>query len=409
MNHMNSKTVIVLGVAAAVAIAIAAGITLSRKPVAQTAQAASEVLPGLADHVNDVTRISLSGPGQKPIATLEKSDTRWTLKEKGGYPADTGKVREYLLKLSQARLSEPKTTNEQRYAGIGVGDIADADAKGMLVVLDGLPQPAQLIVGIMNPRSDATYVRRAGDKQSWLARGSLVPDKTAANWLDKRVADIPATRVREVVWSRPDGKPVRLFKSQPSDTNYALAELPKGRELAADFATNTQATVLAGLNFDDVVAAAEAPPPADGKVYRATFTSFDGLVVDVTGWKKDEKFHAQFAARKDAVLFDASVAAAQAKARSEWEAQQAAQPAAPDNAARPAAATPPLAVADPAKDKAQRGADIDAEVATLSQRFAGWTFVLPQHKAANLEKSSDEFLKPLADTKSEARKPAAAK
>lgn len=409
MNHMNSKTVIRLGVAAAVAIAIAAGISLSRKPVAQTAQAAGEVLPGLAESINDVTRVSLSGPGQKPIATLEKGDARWTVKEKGGYPADAGKVREFLLKLSQARLVQPKTTNEQRYAEIGVGDIAAADAKGVLVVLDGLPQPAQLIVGIMNPRSDATYVRRVSDKQSWLAKGSLVPDKTAAHWLDKRVTDIPATRVREVVWSRPDGKPVRLFKSEPTDTTYALAELPKGRELASDFATNTQATVLAGLNFDDVAAAAEASPPADGKVYRARFASFDGVVVDVTGWKTDEKFYAQLAARKDAALFDASIAAAQAKAKSEWEAQQAAQSVAPGDAAKPAPATPPLAVADPAKDKAQRSAAVDAEVATLSQRFAGWTFVLPQHKAANFEKSSDEFLKPLADKKSDPRKSAAAK
>lgn len=408
MNHMNSKTVIGLGVAAAVAIAIAAGVSLSRKPVAQSAQAAGEVLPGLADRVNDVTRISLSGPGQKPIATLEKGDARWTLKEKGGYPADAGKVREFLLKLSQARLSEPKTTNEQRYAEIGVGDIAAADAKGVLVVLDGLPQPAQLIVGIMNPRSDATYVRRTGDKQSWLAKGSLVPDKTAANWLDKSVADIPAARVREVVWSRPDSKPARLFKNQSTDTHYVLAELPKGRELASEFATNTQATVLAGLNFDDVIVAAEAAPPADGKVYRATFTSFDGVVVDVTGWKKDEKFYAQLAARKDAALFDASVAAAQTKAKSEWETQQSAPPAASDEAAKPAAATPPLAVADPAKDKAQRSAAVDAEVATLSQHFAGWTFVLPQYKAANLEKSSDEFLKPLADKKPDAKKPVTA-
>jgi len=408
MNHMNSKTVIGLGVAAVVAIAIAAGISLSRKPVAQTAQAAGEVLPGLADHVNDVTRISLTGPGQKPIATLEKVDARWTLKEKGGYAADAGKVREFLLKLSQARVTEAKTTNEQRYADIGVSDIASADAKGVLVALDGLPQPAQLIVGIMNPRSDATYVRRAGDKQSWLAKGSLVPDKNAANWLDKSVADIPAARVREVVWSRPDGKSARIVKNRPSDTNYLLADLPKGRELASEFAMNTQATVLAGLNFDDVIAAAEAPPPADGKVYRATFTSFDGVVVDVTGWKKDDKFFAQFAAHKDAALFDASVAAAQAKAKADWEAQQASQPAAADGAVKPTA-TPPLAVADPAKDKTQRSAEVDAEVATLSRRFAGWTFVLPQYKAANLEKSSDEFLKPLTDKKAEAKKPAAAK
>uniref|UniRef100_UPI0021484B29 DUF4340 domain-containing protein n=1 Tax=Tahibacter caeni TaxID=1453545 RepID=UPI0021484B29 len=390
-------------IAAAAAIAIAAGISLSRKPVADAAHGAGEALPGLAEHVNDVTRFSLTGPGQKLLATLEKGEQGWSLKEKGGYRADAGKVREFLLRLSQSRLLEQKTANEQRYSDIGVTDIGASDAKGLLVALDGLPQPAQLIVGIMNPRGDATYVRRAGEKQSWLAKGNLIPDKTAANWLDKRIVDLPAMRVREVAWSRPDGKAARVFKAQPGDTNYALADLPRGRELSSEFAANTQATTLAGLNFDDVFAAADAPAPADGKVYRATFASFDGVVVALTGWKKDEKFHAQFQARRDEAAFEAGLSAAQAKAKADWDAQQAAATA---DSAKPAAA-PPLAVADPAKDRSERSAAVDAEVAELGRRFAGWTFVLPAYKAASFDKTADEFLKPLDDKKADAKKPAA--
>ena len=130
MNHMNSKTVLGLGVAAAVALIAAVAINSSRKPHIEGAQALSYALPELTDHLNDVKSLGLTGPGQQPIATLEKGSTGWTLKEKGGYRADAGKVREYLLKLSQARLIEQKTANEQRYAELGVSDIGAADAKG---------------------------------------------------------------------------------------------------------------------------------------------------------------------------------------------------------------------------------------------------------------------------------------
>lgn len=390
MNHMNSKTVIGLGVAAAIAIGIAAAISVSRKPVAETAQRAGEVLPGLSERINDVKRISLTGPGQKLLVTLDRTDQGWTLAEKGGYRADAGKVREYLLKLSQAQLTEQKTANEQRYAEIGVTDISAADAKGVLVALEGLPQPAQLIVGIVNARGDSTYVRRAGEKQSWLAKGGLIPDKTAANWLDKRIVDLPATRVREVAWTQPDGKSVRVVKDKASDTNYRLADMPKGREPASEFAANSQATTLAGLNFDDVLPAAEAAPPADGKVYRATFAGYDGIVVEMTGWKKNDAFQARFTVRKDEAAFEASVAAA--------------SPAPDANAGGSAATDSAKENVDPAKDKADRAARLDAEIAELAKRFDGWTFVLPAYKAANFDKGVEEFLKPLPEKTAGAKK-----
>jgi hypothetical protein len=99
---------------------------------------------------------------------------------------------------------------------------------------------------------------------------------------------------------------------------------------------------------------------------------------------------------------DAAVSAAQAKAKADWDAQQAAGGVAAGFAASPPAA----AVADPAKDKAERSAAVDAEVAELSRRFSGWTFVLPAYKAASFDKTTDDFLKPLDGKKTEAKKPA---
>lgn len=390
MNHVNNKTVIGLAVAAGIAVIAAIALGTARQPEAPEAKAATAALPELDDHLNDIRSLSFTGPGQKLIATVEKGEGGWSVREKGGYRADAGKVREYLLKLAQSRLLEAKTANEQRYGELGVGDIGAADAKGVLLAIDGLGKPVQLILGNVNVRGDATYVRRAGDKQSWLAKGNLLPDKTAANWLDRSIVDIPATRVREVLIERPNAKPLRVAKQQSADTNFVIAELPKGREASSEFAANSLGTTLAGLNFDDVQPAAQAAAPA--QTYHSRFVTFDGLVVDVTGWKAEDKFYAQFKASKDAVLADSGIAAAQARAKAEWDAQQAAAGA----DAKPAA---PLAVTDAAKDKAERLAALDAEVAQINQRVGGWTYQLPQYKFVNLEKSVDEFLKPLDEKK----------
>jgi hypothetical protein len=209
--------------------------------------------------------------------------------------------------------------------------------------------------------------------------------------------------VREFSLHKPDAKPLRGFKQQAADTNYQVADLPKGRELSSEFAANTLGTTLAGLNFEDVFPAAQNPPPAD-KLFRARYTTFDGVVVDVTAWKKDEtKFFAQFRAEKDAAAAEAAVAAAQAQAKADHDAQQAAATEAKDATAKPAA-TPPLALSDPAKDKADRLAAVDAEVAQLARRFDGWTFALPQHKFANMDKTVDELLKPVEEKKAATKK-----
>ena len=74
----------------------------------------------------------------------------------------------------------------------------------------------------------------------------------------------------------------------------------------------------------------------------------------------------------------------------------------------------PLAETDPAKDRQNRLADLDKQVAELNARFDGWTFVLPAYKYANFTKPIADLLKPVEakpDAKSDPKKgmPKAAK
>jgi hypothetical protein len=407
---MNQKTLIGLAVAALVAIVIAFAVNRANQPRSEGAGEEKSVylVPSLTDHVNDVDKVVITGAESKPIATMTRGANGWSMAEKNGFAADTGKLREFLLKLADAKLVEQKTSSKDKYATLGVEDVADKDAKSVEVEIGGLAKPVKLIIGNANPHG-GTFVRRAGEAESWLASGSLGVDKKAENWLRKDLADVAPTRISSVDITRPDGKSVRIAKTAEGDANFKLADVPKGREAGSDYTINGPASTLGGLKFEDAVPAKDAAPAE--KPLKARFATFDGLVVDVTAWEKDGKDYAQFAASEDDKTASAHIDAEQAKAKAAYDAEVAAKAKAPTDASKPAdaktaaAAEPPKpeAVADPAKDRSAKTAALKKEVDELNARFKDWTFVLAPYKYAAINKAPDDFLKPLED-KSAAKK-----
>ncbi|MFI4970150.1 MAG: DUF4340 domain-containing protein [Lysobacterales bacterium] len=390
---MNQKTLIGLVVAALIALVAAIALNHANKPQSEGSGEASEYLaPGLREHINDISKVVVTGAGDKTLATLQRGTKGWSLAEKGGYAVDTGKLREFLLKLSDAQLVERKTANKDKYATLGVEDVSAKDAKGLQVELDGLAQPLKLIVGDPDARGSRTFVRRAGEAQSWLASGALGVEKNAADWLKKDLADIAANRIASVTITHADGSALRVYKDAAGDANFKLADIPKGREAGPEYGLNGLASNLAGLRFDDVLPAQQAT--SGDKAAKARYAAFDGLVVDVTAWQKDGKDYAQFAASLDAAQADKGIAAEQAKAKADFEAATAAA-AAKKEANAADAPIKPLAISDPSQDRDNRLATLNKEVADLKARFDGWVYVLPAYKYANIDKSIDDLLKPL--------------
>jgi len=380
---MNQKTLIGLAVAALFAIVIAIVVNHANRPQSEVGgeKETAYLVPALKDHVNDVDKVVITGAESKPVATLTRGANGWSIAEKNGFAADTGKLREFLLKLADAKLVEQKTSSKEKYAALGVEDVADKDAKSVEIELGGLQKPVKVIIGNANQHG-GTFVRRAGEAESWLASGSFSVDKKTDSWLRKDLTDIAATRIASIDITRPDGKTVRLAKAAEGDANFKLADVPKGREAGSDYAINGPASTLGGLRFDDALPAKDAPPAE--KPLKARFATFDGLIVDVTAWDKDGKDYAQFSASEDEKTASAHVDATLAKAKS-------------DEATKPADAKAETSAADPAKERDAKLAALKKEADDLNARFKDWTFVLPAYKYAAINKAPDDFLKPLED------------
>lgn len=404
---MNKNRVKVLAAVAAIALVAALWSSQTRRPE-QEPSAAQPVVPGLVEAINDITAVRIRTAGDVLQATMTKTDSGWVLAERD-WPVDANLLREYLLKLARAKRVEAKTDKPALHYKLGVEDIATKDTPGVQLELDGLKSPVKLIVGRNVARGSGHYVRHAGEAQSWQADTDLAVEKNAANWLQRDLIDLAAGRVQRARVVPPSGAPIEIVRAAPGGAgDFALANLPRGREPASEFVADATAGLLSGLRFEDVAKAGEAAPPASGTT-RTEFVGNDGITVVLDSWVAQDKTWARLRASLDEAAATKWVEQEQAKAVREHEAAVAAA-AKPAVAAEPektaeaaeAAATAatapatPLAVSDPAKDREQRLAALRTEVETLNARFADRIFVLPPFKATQLAKSLDDYLKPKA-------------
>lgn len=401
---MNAKTFYTLAGVAIVALIAALMMNKSKKPLSDTSQTTKYIVPALHDHVNDLTSITLTGAENKVIATLKRGENGWNVVEKNNYTADTTKLRELLLKLSDATIMEAKTSNKDKYADLGVNEVANKDAKGVLVTLEGLAKPVKLIVGNYNGSGGGgTFMRHADENQSYLVRGNISVDKTTANWLKRDLTDLPAKRFKEVAITNAEGKLLKIYKDNPADANFKVADVPKGRELSSPSVADGIAAVFTGFRFDDVLPAKEAEPT--DKTHKAHYVAFDGLIVDAQAWEKEGKDYLRLTASLDTTQAESHIKAAQEKAKTDYETQvtnankestdpkPATESSAPKN--KTSETPKPLAVSDPQKYHDEQLAGLNKEITTLNQLFNGWTFVIPNYKFSTINKTTDDMLKPL--------------
>ncbi|HEX7914662.1 DUF4340 domain-containing protein [Rudaea sp.] len=399
---MNTKTLSALAVVAVIALGAAIWINSANAPVSEESAKDKLLLPSLRDDLNKVDAFALSGAGGKALVTLKRSGEGWQVAERSGYPADIGKLREFLYRLADAKVLDTKTASPKRYAELGVEDPIDPKAQSVLVTLGGLQGLPKLIVGLYNGQGGGgTFVRREGEAQSLLASGTLLAEKDPAAWINKDLIDIDAAKIKQVTLTGADGKTLRVYKEQPTDANFRIADLPKGREPASDFVANGMGSGLSNLRADDVAAAKDASVPE--KPYKARYLGFDGSVVDVIAWETDGKARVQLAASNDAAQLDAGIAAAQASDKAAYETAVAAAKlkaveAKGDDAAiakAEADVAKPASLVDAVKDRTERIAAANKAAEDLNRKLQGWTYTVPQYAFSNFHKNIDELLKPL--------------
>jgi hypothetical protein len=268
---------LLLGGAAVSATAAGLVLTVDNRG-ASTPQGGGRVLPGLAEKLGELARIRLSH-GAMTI-NFVMSGGRWTVVEKGNYPAAEDRVRKLLVELAELELVESKTNRAELLARLDLDDPANGKSTLVAVQDRSGAQVAALVIGRRRPSSvggeAGIYVRKLDTDQAWLARGSFDVSGDELSWLDRRIVDLPATRISSIVLTAPDGNSLVLTRTATGNS-FAVEGSPEGPDPAAGVAL---AGALANLDLDDVKPASELPIPADGAP-TAAFTTTDGLIIGV--------------------------------------------------------------------------------------------------------------------------------
>jgi hypothetical protein len=350
---MNRRTVLILGTALAILIAVLLGAELAN----DKGQVLGEPLfNAMRDDINAITHITITASGDEVIATLTQQGDEWRVAERDGYPADAGKLRQVLLGLADARLVEAKTANPAYYPRLGVEDITAEDAGGVLVEVATESNQYNVIVGDQT-QGDYRYVRRAGEAGSWLIdQNPEVPSQTAA-WLNDAIIDVEAALVHSVDIEHPDGETIRLEKATVGQTDFTVTEVPAGRELSFASVGNVVGGVLDNLTLDDVGPAA-APGAA---MITTTYRTFDGQVIRISGEASDSEYWIQVAASYDAELT--------------------------------ARLSAPLDEAGGEAPTVNSQENVSAAIEALNQRTQQWRYQIPQYKYEQLTRRWEDLLK----------------
>lgn len=399
---MNQRGLI--GLIAALAI-LAIIVFVTQHSQAPSSSQGSKFVPNLQSALNDVDKVTIKKAGDATVATLERQPESWVVAERSDYPADVGKLRKNLVALAEARILEEKTSNPDNYARLGVQDIDKDSAKGVAIELAaGNKQLPTIIIG----NADGTkyrYVRRAGEAQSFLIdRNPDVPNKTS-QWLAPNIVDVRGDRMQQVTIEHQGGDTVTIEKPDRKTTNFQVHDVPAGRELLYPGVANVIGNSLRELNLEDV-AAADAAPAGDPAA-RIEFRTFDGLVVDVKGFKDGDKDWITLAARFDpdqAKRFapppaDTDTTKASTKG-DEAKSKDAASQAKPATAEK----TSGSATAPADASKTRSADDVTAEAEVINGRVGKWRYQVAAFQYDQMTRQMSDLLKPKEAPKKESKK-----
>lgn len=317
---MNRQRFIALLVAALLAISVALYLSTQRNLPRDPHGMA--LLPTLAGELNSVSALTVRKGAAAPV-TVHKQGEQWTVAERADYAADVPKLKKLLLALSDAKIREEKTSNPESYAIIGVEDPSQPGATGTQIEVTA--QNGKLAVIAGKAVGEGTFVRRAGEKTSYIVEPAISVEAEPRYWIDTRLLDIQIDKIQSVESKPASGAAYsvhRVAASQPKPADsksgspgtaasaanpppapaadkFVLDGVPSGRQAADSQTLAPSPAHFSNLTVEDVVPAGDVD---FSKPSTVTVTLADGSVITFTGAVIGDKRWIKVAAPKDAAL-----------------------------------------------------------------------------------------------------------
>ena len=350
---MSKNNFILIVVAALIAAALAWWVSSSQKP-SDSGLTGQLLFPDLAEQINNVNRISLIGPGNRTVVTMERSDEFWGVQEREGFRANLPQVKSLLAAMAQTSIVENKTKREQYFSRLGVENITSVDAQGFMVRLDDRDD-LSLIIGHPAPGGVGRYVRFYNGEQAYLVDEYLELAPDPLHWIDSDVLTFDANRVQEMYVRHGDGEVIHAGRDGGEENEFVLRNTPEGREVSSPWTVNSYPSTISSVVAEDV-RRANGDIAADA--ISALFITNNGLNLQLEMYQEGEAHWLRVAANAE----PASAVAADALAESQEDAE----------------------LIDPV-----------SEAEMINQRLGGWEYKIAEFKYNSWGKRMDDLLAPL--------------
>lgn len=353
-----------LAIATAVAVLLAIIAVWLRAASVEPAFRHQLLFPGLVNKANDVATILIESK-TTAFSVTRNAEGRWVLPGKFGYPADFNLVRKTIVALSEIEAVDQRTARADWYERLGLGAPKTGGSGVVITLKDSQGNvlanlvTGQTVEGAAAAGNVALYARRGDDPQTYVALGSYTAQTDQAQWLDKAFIDLARDRVKTVSVKPLKGPPFSVTRAKPEDQNFVVVEpLPRGRVLRTEAEPNGVGNALMGVSFEDVV---KANTLDLSNAAHTTYTTFDGLTLEVAAVEKDRDFW---------ITVTATAAP---------------QPAPPPAPPVPGAPAPQTSLKP----------DVAKEAEEINRLSSGWAYKVPRYKGVLITAALEDLLKPV--------------
>lgn len=232
----------------------------------------------------DIAAIHIREP--QASLTLERKDARWVVAERGGFPADLDKVREFVLLAIGLKIGQSEPIGDQDRARLQLDaagtlvEFRDAQGKALASLIVGKkyfkrePENPERAIG------DGRFVLRPGDPGRVIIVSSALTLATAKSAAWVAPAGLAVDQARALTVRLADGESWKIERAA-DNADWKLAGLGPHEKLELTRA-NAAAYSFTTLDIADV-APADATPEALGldRPSVATVSTFDGLTYTV--------------------------------------------------------------------------------------------------------------------------------
>ena len=228
----------------------------------------------------DIAQIRIVEP--KSTLTLQRTDSGWVIAERGKFPADVAKVREFVLKVIGLKVGQSEPIGEKDRARLNLDpsgtqvEFLGADGKPMRKLTVGKKYFKREVDNPEKALADGRFVAVPEEtKLVYIVSDPLAQATTrSADWIDKASFQVEKIKTLEVRY--PDGSGWRIER-EGDNADWKLGGLKPGEKLDVSRA-NAASYSLSLLELADV-APPEVQEIAEPTLVRAA--TLDGLAFEM--------------------------------------------------------------------------------------------------------------------------------